>query len=132
MSSRFEVMNFQLTAVQPNLSKFWGFPRQIFWGSKIKISKCRSCVRPPRELCVKISWRSVEGRKFTAWVVKPTSEKLSRHSITLYLGQTRYRPGSICNLTTTLKHNASSHQRRHPTKLTKQKNIINLEMRGKA
>jgi len=39
------------------------FTSQIFCGTKIKISKCRSSVRPPREFCVKIFWQSIEGRK---------------------------------------------------------------------
>ena len=68
-SIRFKVMNFRLTAVRQNLSQFCSFsPAKIFWGSKINISKHRSSARPPRELCVKITWRSVDGRKFTAWV----------------------------------------------------------------
>ena len=51
------------------LSKFWGFsPAKFFWGSKIKISKLRSSACPAREFCVKISWQSVEGRKFTVWI----------------------------------------------------------------
>jgi len=41
------------------------FPRN-FLGSKIKISKHVPFFPPPSEFGMKISWRSVEGRKFTA------------------------------------------------------------------
>ena len=65
----FRSYEFQIDGHLAKFVKILGFfPRQIFWGSKIKISKHRSSAHPPCEFCVKISWRSTEGRKFTAWV----------------------------------------------------------------
>ena len=62
------------------------FLSQIFFsdGAKIKILKRRSSAHPPREFCVKILWRSIEGWKFMAWVPIKKIKKVPLQNISRY------------------------------------------------
>jgi len=62
----FRSYEFPIDGRSANFVAIWVFfPAKFFWGRKLKFRNV-PFFPPQREFGVKISWRSVEGRKFTA------------------------------------------------------------------